>query len=206
MSTFFSPSRHHQSEFYETYSDSSGFTVRVARQEDLADLVEILASSFHPQKDVMRWLFPLIRMGIYEDLRQRLRSPISSDHVCLVAVTSSPNCFSHVVGTVEVALRANYPFQIHSSYYPYLSNLAVHLEYRRQGIAQRLLGACEQWVANRGASAIHLHVLEDNYDAKQLYFKTGYQLQGSDSFWCRWFLKQPRRLLLHKQLSLEVAS
>ncbi|MGA7935515.1 MAG: GNAT family N-acetyltransferase [Kovacikia sp.] len=202
MSTFSSPSRHHRSEFYGTYSDSSSFTVRIAQQEDLADLVEILASSFPPQKEITRWLFPLIRMGIYEDLRQRLRSPASPDYVCLVAVALSSNGSSQVIGTVEIALRSNYFFQVRSAYYPYLSNLAVHLEYRRRGVAQRLLSACEQWVTNQGGHNIHLHVLEDNHDAKQLYFKVGYQFQKGDSFWCRWFLNQPRRLLLHKQLGL----
>ncbi|UBF25130.1 GNAT family N-acetyltransferase [Kovacikia minuta CCNUW1] len=201
MSNFFSPLRHYQSEFYGKHSDSLGFTVRIAQQGDLADLVEILASSFHPQKEIMRWLFPLIRMGIYEDLRQRLKAPSSANYICLVAVSSSPNHFSRVVGTVEIALRANYPFQIRGSYYPYLSNLAVHTDYRRHGVAQRLLDACEHWVIDQGFYNIHLHVLEDNFAAKQLYLKAGYQLQSADAVWCSWLLKRPRKLLLQKKFA-----
>ncbi len=148
----------------------------------------------------MRWLFPLMRLGIYEDMRQRLRSQLASGYVCLVAGLEPSAGHSHLVGTVEIALRSTSPFQIHNAYYPYLSNLAVHPEYRRQGVAKRLLGACEDWTIGQGVQDIYLHVLESNHEAKQLYFKSGYQVIRADPLWCCWLLKRPRRLLLHKHL------
>lgn len=138
---------------------------------------------------------------MYEDLRQRLRSPISPDYVCLVAIASPSSSYANVVGTVEVALRSTYPLQIRSNFYPYLSNLAVQPNYRRQGVAQKLLLACEEIVLEQGFNELYLHVLEDNYPAQQLYFKAGYRLEHADPLWCSWLLGQPRRNLLYKQLT-----
>ncbi len=201
MSTSFFPSKDYRRQPDPTPFEPSDLVIRVAQPKDLAELVEVLSSSFHSRTGMMRWFFPLLRMGLYEDLRQRLRSPLSSDYVCLAAVLSATHHYSYVVGTVEVALRPAYPFQIRSSPYPYLSNLAVQLEYRRRGVAQKLLQTCEEFVLDRGFHDLYLHVLDDNVAAKQLYFKAGYRLKQADPLWCHWLLKQPRRVLLHKKLT-----
>ena len=200
-SIFFS--RYDQTQPPRAYSNPLAFTVRVAQQKDLAGLVDVLSSSFHSRTGLMRWLFPIFRMGVYEDLRQRLRSPLSSDYVCLVAVSTpseSPSDPSTVVGTVEITLRSTSLLQFCDLPYPYLSNLAVRSECRRQGIAQKLLSVCERTVVDGGFRDVYLHVLENNHSARQLYFKAGYRLQKADPLWRCWLFKQPRRLLLHKSL------
>ncbi len=181
-------------------AEVSGLVIRVAQPGDLTELVEVLSNSFYPQKGIGRWFFPILRMGMYEDLRQRLKSTSSGDYVCLVAISSPGQSYASIVGTVEVALRSNYPLPIRSSFYPYLSNLAVQREYRRQGVAQRLLRTCEEIVVERGFHDLYLHVLEDNHSAKRLYLKAGYEQKQADPLWCSWLLKQPRRVLLNKQL------
>lgn len=180
--------------------EPSNFVIRAAQPRDLSELVEVLSESFHSHTGMMRWFFPILRMGMYEDLRLRLRSPDPTDYICLIAVVSPSTSHASIVGTVEVALRSVYPFQIRNVPYPYLSNLAVQPTYRRQGVAQKLLNACEEIVLNQGFQDLYLHVLEDNYPAKQLYLKANYGLKQSDPFWCSWLLRQPRRVLLHKQL------
>jgi GNAT superfamily N-acetyltransferase len=180
---------------------SAHFTVRQVRQQDISELSSLLADSFYVQTDFMRWLIPVMRMGIYEDLRHRLRTtPLH--YVCFVALDLShrPIQAELLAGTVELTLRSPAPWSVCMPRYPYLSNLAVRLECRRQGIARQLLAACERVVLEWGFQDIYLHVLESNEQAKQLYLKAGYEVQQIDSDWNYWLFRQPRRLLLHKRL------
>ena len=180
---------------------SLNVTIRKAQSVDLNNLVEILASSFYSQSGVMRWLFPIMRLGIYEDIRQRLRSPAESGYTCLIAVPTARATLPPIVGTVEVAVRSTTPQFFRSNPYPYLSNLAVHPNFRRQGVALKLLRTCERTVIEQGYRAIYLHVLESNHAARQLYLKAGYEIYSADPLWCSRFLKRPRRLLLRKPLT-----
>lgn len=181
------------------------YLVRTAQLKDLADLVDVLSNSFHASTGIMRWFSPILRLGVYEDLRQRLRSPDGDNYICLVAVSLvADNCLATapVVGTVEVTLKPTFPLQVCSSTpYPYLSNLAVKLDCRRQGIAQRLLEASEKAVKDWGCRDLYLHVLEDNYQARRLYSKAGYKVKQTDPLWRSLIFRQPRRLLLHKTLT-----
>ncbi len=186
--------------------ESPNLAIRAAQTKDLAGLTETLADSFHSRSGLMRFVYPLLWMGIYEDLRNRLRSA-SPHYVCLVAVsaevTAEPGVIEDecIVGTVEMALRPTHPWQRHQPRYLYLSNLAVRSEYRRQGVAHRLLLRCEDIALKWGFDDLYLHVLENNYQARRLYLKAGYQLQQAEPSWNAWFLRQPRRLFLHKHLS-----
>ncbi|MCY7321723.1 MAG: GNAT family N-acetyltransferase [Phormidesmis sp. CAN_BIN36] len=176
-------------------SGSPRFLIRPVEQQDLSAIAGILAESFHLQPELMRWLIPIMRMGIYEDLRNRLK--LAPEHYrCLVALDQSG-----LVGTVEVGLRSFNPWQPRTSQYVYLSNLAVKLEGRRKGTAMQLLEACDLVVSSWGFEDIYLHVLENNYSAKQLYAKSGYRLQDTDAGLTTWLLGQPRRFFLHKRLA-----
>lgn len=193
--------------FSEQTLDSSDFSIRTARLTDLAGLTDILADSFHSRSGLRQWFHPLLRMGIYEELRNRLRSA-TPNYVCLVAVghavkvdLSSVTSEDILIGTVEMAIRPTHLFQFQSVKYLYLSNLAVQVEHRRQGVAYHLLSACENIALSWGFQDIYLHVLENNYQARQLYLKTGYKLQQADPSWSSWLLRQPRRLFLHKCLT-----
>jgi ribosomal protein S18 acetylase RimI-like enzyme len=233
--SFFPSTSHHQ-----TTPDSSGFSVRVAASQDLALLADLLALSFHSGEGFVDWLYPVLRLGIYEDLKNRLRSG-SEHYICLVvemrclvspttafilspsttlrinsaegirinAVEPSMEDGTHkyrsnrdecLVGTVEMALRSRLPWEIPSLDYPYLSNLAVHPEYRRLGVAQELLSNCEKTAREWGFDEIYLHVLENNHAARQLYYQAGYRLEQVDGHWSNWLLGQPRRMFLRKQL------
>ncbi|NJK28271.1 MAG: hypothetical protein HC925_07035 [Coleofasciculaceae cyanobacterium SM2_3_26] len=41
---------------------------------DLSQLADLLAQSFHTNTGIAGWFYPVFRLGIYEDLRLRLRS------------------------------------------------------------------------------------------------------------------------------------
>lgn len=182
---------------------ASCFTVRAAQAQDLSTLAEVLADSFHSRTGLMGWVYPMLRLGIYEDLRNRLRSA-SPHYVCLVAVAgvgAIANSSEKLVGTVEIALRSPPSWQLRSSQYPYISNLAVSQSCRRQGVAKQLLLACERTAIEWGFSDIYLHVLENNHQARQLYLKAGYQLHQAEPNYTGWLFGHPRRLFLHKRLT-----
>lgn len=186
-------------------------SIRAVQLSDLHHLSDLLTDSFHPRTGLMQWLQPLLRVGIYEDLRNRLRTP-PPHYVCLAAMytgssaTSSYSSnyemsygYEYLVGTVEMALRPAFSWHPRSQYL-YVSNLAVRAEYRRQGIAQQLLLACERIALHWSFKDLYLHVLENNYQARNLYYKQGYCLQQIEHFFGIPLIARNRRLLLHKNL------
>lgn len=178
------------------------FSIRTAQDRDLTTLAEILTDSFHPPTGLLRWAYPFLRLGIYEDLRNRLRST-PRHYACLVAVTTVSQVkgeSEQLLGTVEIALRCAPYWHSHYREYPYISNLAVRPSCRRQGVARQLLLACERKSLEWGFPDLYLHVMENNHQARQLYLKTGYQLHQVDPSYTAWLLRRPKRLFLHKHL------
>lgn len=176
--------------------------IRDAQLNDLSSVAALLAESFYPTGSLMGWLSVLFQMGIHQELQGRMRSK-SPNHVCLVAVQDAlrGSRDKNITGTIEVGLPTQLPWQLSTPKHPYISNLAVKPDHRRQGIAQHLLLACEQTVSKWGFQDLYLHVLENNQPAQQLYTKVGYRVQRVDSLWPQSLLGQPRRLLLHKRLT-----
>ena len=182
---------------------TSRFTIRTAQVRDLTTLAEVLADSFHSRTGFLRWAYPMLRLGIYEDLRNRLRSH-SPHYVCFVAVADGcavTDSGEWLAGTVELALRSPPSWQSPASQYPYISNLAVRQSYRRQGVARQLLLACEQISLEWGFQDLYLHVLENNHQARQLYLKAGYRLRQVEPSYGAWLFGRPKRLFLHKHLT-----
>ncbi|MGL5081068.1 MAG: GNAT family N-acetyltransferase [Microcoleaceae cyanobacterium] len=191
---------------------STAFQLRVAAAPDLLHLADLLTESFHPQEGLVKLLYPILRLGIYEDLKQRLNAK-SRYYVCLAASLKNCNtstrilpehCPEILIGTVELGLRSRYPWQRSTSpQYLYISNLAVHLRFRRLGVAQQLLQYCEQIAQSWGFSLLCLHVLENNQQARQLYAKAGYQIREVDWSLTSVLFGQPRQLLLYKHLKTD---
>ncbi|MDC0832212.1 GCN5-related N-acetyltransferase [Geitlerinema sp. FC II] len=177
--------------------------VRPATALDLREVSDILARSFHSDRGWNGWLYPLLRLGIYEDLRHRLREP-SPPYLCLVAAWVSPTDrqrTEELAGTVELSLKTQPTASLDWMQYPYVSNLAVEIASRRRGIAKRLLETCERQAIEWGFLDIYLHVLEDNARARSLYDKLGYRVRRVESTLGSMWFGQPRRLFLHKRLS-----
>ncbi len=172
--------------------------IRIATLDDFINIAQIVAESFHSQEGLWGWAFPLLRVGIYEDLRHRLRSPIPH-HICLVAVDAATED-QKIVGTIEMGVRFNDSWTSVNPAFLYLSNLAVHPSYRRLGVGSSLLIRCEQISQEWGFQDLYLHVLENNHYARQLYFKLAYQVCKVESPWNTLFLNRSRQILLHKHI------
>jgi len=177
-------------------------TIRLAQETDLHDLTNIITHSFYPPEKSWRWVYPLLKLSIYEDLRLRLNSN-SPEYFCFVAtITVLENQIRKelLVGTIEIAIRSQLFSLKKEQVYAYISNLAIHRDYRRQGIARQLLQSCEKIANDWGFERIYLHVLENNHPAQKLYHKHGYQLAKRESTLSSWLFGRPQRCLLIKSL------
>ncbi len=181
--------------------------IRPVKEDEIHHVADIITRSFHFDRGWMSWFTPLFRLGIAEDLRNRLRPrlPTANQHknpqqVCSIALYVDQDQ-SYVAGTVEVGIRTVDRYRQKQHRYVYLSNLAVSRDFRRRGVAQSLIGRCEQLTIEWGYTELHLHVMGDNERGRQLYQKLGYEIVSSDSVWSiiPWY--RPERLFLRKQLS-----
>ncbi|MBO3461390.1 GNAT family N-acetyltransferase [Aetokthonos hydrillicola] len=199
MIPWYFPPSHQESVADAVNQASCQFQMRPATSADLIGVAQIIAESFHSQNGIWAWTFPLIRLGIYEDLKHRFALP-APHQVCLVAVDTTSHEGDNLVGTVELGVRFSDTWTQGGKTFPYLSNLAVHPKYRRQGAASELLAACEKVALSWGFHDLYLHVLEDNHQARELYFKLGYQVHFVESHWNIFLLKRSRQIFLHKRI------
>ena len=184
-------------------------TIHQAELKDTRTISSILAKSFYDFPDFVGWVYPFLQFTISEDLRYRLRSR-SPVYACSVAKIANPNFketseYNYrdlilpsedlIVGTAEITLRSA-SFWSSEPQYPYISNLAVHQDYRRLGIGSQLLAKCEEIALDWGYTETRLHVLDKNDSAKQLYCHNGYQISQIETNWGNlWFDYSPRLLL-----------
>jgi len=178
-----------------THSQLENVIVRQAQTRDLGEVAEILTRSFHSCQGWGMLMYPLLKLGIYEDIRSRLCND-RAYYACFVTTASD----GKIIGTVELGLSSPEGWVPQQYQATYISNLAVSHRYRRRGIAQRLLKSCEQLTLQWGFSNIYLHVLDNNQQAKKLYEQSGYRLCRVEPNLMTWFFNQPKRLLLGKSV------
>lgn len=197
---------------------STRFLIRAAELKDLHGIADVLTDSFHSRDGWEGLMRPVFRLGIYEDMRTRLREAKptyalgggannagSPYYACLVSVFPRSVAVSDVseetvVGTVEIGVRSLELWTPGSYPHIYVSNLAVAPAYRRQGVASQLLIACEAIARQWGANDLYLHVLQNNRSARRLYFNLGYRLHRVETSLVDWLLRRPKRLLLRKPI------
>ncbi len=182
--------------------DPSRLEIRAVREEEIHCVADIITRSFHFDRGWMAWFTPLFKLGIAEDLRNRIRPRVAissyqkpQQQVCSVAIHRE-----QVVGTVEVGVRTADRHRPSNYRYVYLSNLAVSRDFRRRGVAQELIKTCELLTIEWGYTEIHLHVMGDNERGRNLYQKLGYELVSSEFVWSIIPWHRPERLFLRKQL------
>jgi ribosomal protein S18 acetylase RimI-like enzyme len=93
-----------------------------------------------------------------DDLEFALASPCSTVFVAVDEI-------GRIAGTVMAG---------HDGHRGNLYYVAVHPQFRLQGIGTRLLAVAERWLREAGIRKIHLLVLRENLDVKPFYEKSGY--------------------------------
>lgn len=171
----------------------------VVAQSDLPAIAALLVRNFQLYPPGMGWLTPVMRRGVLEDLRQRLRNA-GKYYACYRAVLGD-----QIVGTAELSLRPvqvrfGWLWQGKSERVPYLANLAVETQHRRRSVAQQLMVSCEQQAEAWGYGQIYLTVMADNQAARSLYGKAGYEVVRRDAGWFR-----GEKLLMRKALMVNVS-
>ncbi|MEM8503363.1 MAG: GNAT family N-acetyltransferase [Cyanobacteria bacterium P01_D01_bin.1] len=180
------------------------FRIRSAQQKDLGAIVAVLLSSFYPQAKATQWLYWIMRMGIKEDIKTRLKTS-ASQYVCLVATTVDPESAQSVdvVGTAEISQRPCEAWRLLPPKRAYISNLAISADYRRQGVAHQLLRASEKIALSWGFHRVYLHVMADNPAARALYTQAGYRECAVSNPVLSGLGLRPQRLLLSKRIESE---
>jgi ribosomal protein S18 acetylase RimI-like enzyme len=171
-----------------------------AAQADLPAIAALLVRNFQLYPPGLGWLTPVMRRGVLEDLRQRLRNA-GKYYACYRAVLGD-----QIVGTAELSLR---PVQTRYGWLwqgkidraPYLANLAVEQLHRRRSVAGQLMVTCEQQAQAWGYGQIYLTVMANNQAARSLYVKAGYEIVRRDAGW----LSRGEKLLMRKALMVNAS-
>ncbi len=177
------------------------FRIRAAQPKDLAQIVSVLLSSFYAQAKATQWLYWILRIGIQEDIKVKIKTPVGQ-YACLVAVTLHPDATQSdtVIGTAEISQRPCETWQLFPPKRAYLANLAISPDSRRQGAAQQLLSTCESIALSWGFRRIYLHVMADNDAAQALYAQAGYSPCEVSNPILSGLGLRPQRLLLSKRV------
>lgn len=148
------------------------YIIRNAKYKDLRAVIDILVSAFYaPSPRLLRHYYLLKELD-------RLQSNFSygdQNHVMYVACPKSDN--NKVIAFCDLDMRP--PRVARAPPRPYLSDLAVHEEWRRKGIARDLITKCECTATNMGKNVLHLRVEAANTVAINMYDQLGYRLEPS---------------------------
>jgi ribosomal protein S18 acetylase RimI-like enzyme len=172
--------------------------VRSMEQADIPRAADVIGDSFKIGSLFGRWLMPLFKFGIREDLYSRWRDQDPQRAISLVAIAASQE--STVIGTIEVSNRTTIYHPTVPRRYAYIANLAVDNSYRSLGIGRQLVAQCEFIARDWGFGHIYLHVMAENQAANHLYAKLGFEMVGSDLTWHLLPWKRSSRLFLRKTL------
>lgn len=166
------------------------YSIQLASLEHLADIAELIALSFYPPEHWLHWLRRLLQLGIYNDLCLRYHRSMENSTYVMAVVPSEERL--KLVGSLEISQRI---LAEKNKSQAYLSNLAVHPDYRRQGIGRALLLTAEDWLKEQEYHRVYLHVLAMNHPARCLYHQLGYCQESTIPAWF-----SPDKLLLAKFL------
>ena len=165
-----------QAESSDTSCESpTDFYVRKARYMELGHVVNIIIDGFYnPSAFVRPYLY------LSELSRLQGNFPYDNDvHSFLVACTMVDKQ-ERIIGFVDVDRRDGK--KMSDAPRPYLSDLAVHVEYRRIGVAKALVRNCEIESMNWGKDYLYLRVDKSNDAALKMYQGLSYEKEEHSYF------------------------
>ena len=138
---------------------NQGFYIRRGLFKDLRCVADLMMDAFYSEKSIMYHYHRMLEL----DRVQNNFPYDSSKHEYYVAC--SPD--GKVIGFVDIDARPSPRKDAPPR--PYLSDLAVSSEWRRKGIASRLVEQCEARARSMGKSKMYLRVEQSNDAALNMY-------------------------------------
>ena len=151
-------------------------TLMPAGQEDVPGIVE-LCLSVERQHEAY---WPL-RWQLRDDLRQRYHRWLESNLtaarwliLCAKAGAAAGPVLP-LVGVLVAAIQEEIPIYAYHEY-AFIHDMAVIAEYRRRGVANKLLQEARRWAGRRGVNQIRAMVAVENQPATELFSQAGYRV------------------------------
>ena len=199
--------------------NTSNFQVRDCTHGELSLVADIIMDSFYNYTDPGSVWKQLTKLAELNRVQQNFPYGPDKEHHRMMVVTTSTNCnasdtTTNICGFVDIDTRIpNRPTSYKYNPRPYLSDLCIHPNYRRYGLASLLIQSCEEYCQShhRRKSSnqrnaflstddplgpeIYIRVETKNIIAIQMYQKLGYSILSdhADS-------SNPNILILYKAL------
>jgi len=169
-------------------SPSCNIVIREATEEDIPTMARILTDGFHSETTNIL-TYPLMRLDTFINHKFRFGDRIGPRYGTFVAchLTTADadggdgdgsSSSSRVVGCCEVD-DAPTMGEKNPAPRPYMCNLAVDVEFQRNGVAGALVRNCERVVRDEyERSLLHLRMREGNQAAFDLYTGLGYKVES----------------------------
>lgn len=155
--------------------DFSTISIRNADYSELNPVSDIILQSFYDKKIHKGPWKRIYKLAELNRLQQNFPYEDTDLHQMLVAIDDASD---KVIGFVDVDARPCKTKMILPR--PYLSDLCVDPDFRRKGIAYRLVQACEDFTRDIPRPELWIRVNEDNVAAVQMYKSLNYAITGKD--------------------------
>ena len=152
---------------------SDAIIYRRATPEELPAVVELcmLVEEQHEQYWPLRWQR---REGLHEGYLGWLRRRLEEPKMFVGVAVDGTKTADGVVGMILVTINEEIPIYTYREY-ALIQDMAVRPEYRRQGIAQRLLAEAAAWAKGHGLNQLRRLVADQNPDARKAFAKAGFR-------------------------------
>ncbi|KAL3942541.1 MAG: hypothetical protein SGBAC_003287 [Bacillariaceae sp.] len=177
------------SRIFSSSDDGGGSTIgiRSCAYPELKPVSDIVLQSFYEEKIKKSPWRRVYKLAEQNRLQQNYPYQDTDLHQMLVAVEERTDT---VVGFVDIDAR---PCKTKMKLpRPYLSDLCVHEDFRRRGIANRLVKACEDFIEQIPRPELWIRVKGNNTGAIEMYKNLDYAITGQ----CE---NDAAVLVLHKQ-------
>ncbi|XP_054812669.1 uncharacterized protein LOC129313508 [Prosopis cineraria] len=188
----------------------NGWRVRrlVEKDEEIRNAANVQAEAFHvPVSFFNPLFFQFFQAEVLSGLLYKLKNSPRDRYACLVAeaATICSDSSKQIVGVVDVtASRDGNVLQLlppEAQEYLYISGIAVSSNFRRRKVATALLKACDVLSVLWGFEFLVLRAYEEDWGARKLYSKAGYEVVYRDPPWLSTWIGRKCRVLMIKALS-----
>ena len=143
-------------------------TVRKATMDDLNDIFKIKLDSKKDEMRLNKYLKPVDEVGSH--YRSYLQKDLESSYRVVFIALDGDKIIGMIIGRVYRSLKT-LGYERRAS----MGNLFVDDNYRRKGIAKKLMLAFDKWAKERKVKTITLNIYSGHEFLKEMYEKDGFK-------------------------------